>query len=268
MTDLIPFAYGEHEVRTVIRDGEVWWLATDVAKVLNVANSRQMIENLEDDERGVSEVYTLGGKQETLIISEAGLYRVLMRSNKPEAKPFQRWVTHDVLPSIRRTGKYDIAQRGQETDWQTRSKFVTAADVHEENWKVVERLSQIYPIFKDAMSESTKREIGDFVTKVTMGGAKADPDLEKQITGENVIIIRSYLAQRGVSQRSIKQYAGIFGTHVHQLYKAEYGREAPTKQKTMGAASRSGKLYVEKDRFIIDRAFDDFVKLGYFKENK
>jgi hypothetical protein len=77
---------------------------------LEHSNSRMAIQSLDEDERGVSKVYTLGGPQEVTIISESGFYSLVIRSNKPQAKPFRKWVTSEVLPSIRKTGSYNAPQ--------------------------------------------------------------------------------------------------------------------------------------------------------------
>ena len=93
-------------VRAVTIDGEPWWVAKDVCEVLGIRNSRDAVSRLDDDEKGVGKTDTLGGSQELVVVSEPGLYKLIARSNKPEAKTFLRWVTHDVLPSIRATGSY------------------------------------------------------------------------------------------------------------------------------------------------------------------
>lgn len=100
------FGYKGQAVRTLEKDGAVWWILTDVCRVLGLSTPARVAERLDDDEKGVSLAHTLGGKQRMTIINESGLYSVLLRSDKPEAKPFKRWVTHEVLPSIRRTGQY------------------------------------------------------------------------------------------------------------------------------------------------------------------
>ena len=95
-----------HEVRTVEKDGEVWFVAKDVCDVLEIQNIRQNTANLDDDEKGVYKIYTPGGMQDMTIISEPGLYDLVLRSNKPEARKFSRWVRHDLLPQVLRTGNY------------------------------------------------------------------------------------------------------------------------------------------------------------------
>lgn len=93
-------------VRVVMKDGEPWFVAKDVCDCLELGNPRTSIALLDDDEKGVHTVDTPGGSQEMSVISEAGLYSLILRSRKPEAKEFKRWVTHEVLPSIRKTGQY------------------------------------------------------------------------------------------------------------------------------------------------------------------
>lgn len=77
---------------------------------LEIGNSRDAVASLDDDEKGVGIIDTPGGKQEMSIVSEPGLYSLILRSRKPEAKAFKRWVTHDILPSIRRSGGYVMAK--------------------------------------------------------------------------------------------------------------------------------------------------------------
>lgn len=108
MNELQIFNYGKIPVRTVMLDGEPWWVLADVCRVLNLTNSRKVAERLDEDEKGVTQIYTPGGNQNMTIINESGLYKVILRSDKPEAKAFTRWVTHEVLPAIRKTGSYGV----------------------------------------------------------------------------------------------------------------------------------------------------------------
>ena len=108
MNELQVFNYGESPVRTVMMDGEPWWVLADVCRVLNLTNSRMTTKQLDEDEKGVSQIYTPGGNQGMTVINESGLYKVILRSDKPEAKAFSRWVTHEVLPTIRKTGSYGV----------------------------------------------------------------------------------------------------------------------------------------------------------------
>ena len=102
--------YESSEIRTVQVNGEPWFVLADVCKVLEISNSRNISSRLEPDEKGVTLVDTLGGTQKMTIINESGLYTVILRSDKPQAKPFRKWVTSVVLPSIRKTGSYSVQQ--------------------------------------------------------------------------------------------------------------------------------------------------------------
>ncbi|MBQ6664145.1 MAG: Bro-N domain-containing protein [Synergistaceae bacterium] len=111
--DIAIFCYKSMPVRTTIIDGEVWFIAKDVCNVLEIGNSRDAVSSLDDDEKGVAKTDTLGGMQDMTVISEAGLYALIMKSRKPEAKAFSRWVRHDVLPQIQKTGSYALPNAPQ-----------------------------------------------------------------------------------------------------------------------------------------------------------
>ena len=110
------FSFNGIPVRAVKDEsGNPWFVAKDVCDVLEIKNSRDTLNKcLDEDERGVDIIYTPGGNQEMTIVSEAGLYSLILRSRKPEAKAFKRWVTHEVLPSIRATGGYIGATPGDD----------------------------------------------------------------------------------------------------------------------------------------------------------
>ena len=114
MTNLISKAFEGHNIRIITdQQGEPWFVAADIAKVLEYTEASAMTRHLDDDEKGLSIVQTLGGSQELITINESGLYSAILRSRKPEAKLFKRWVTFEVLPSIRKHGGY---LAGQEQD--------------------------------------------------------------------------------------------------------------------------------------------------------
>ena len=110
MNEMQTFVYSGAEVRTVQKDGAPWFVLKDVCGVLGISKYRDVAERLDPDERGLVRVDTLGGSQEMTCISESGLYNVILRSDKPEAKPFRKWVTAEVLPAIRRSGGYIAGQ--------------------------------------------------------------------------------------------------------------------------------------------------------------
>ena len=107
MNDIQIFNYNSSEVRTIQADGEPWFVLRDVCNVLGISHVKDTADRLDQDEVGQTEVIdSLGRKQTATIINESGLYNVILRSDKPEAKPFRKWVTSEVLPTIRRHGMY------------------------------------------------------------------------------------------------------------------------------------------------------------------
>ena len=107
--EIIPFDYKSKPVRVIQdEDGIPWWVAKDVCKILGLEDTHKVVKRLDNDEKGRKIIPTPGGDQEMWIINEPGLYSLMLRSNKPEAKQFKKWITHDVLPTIRKTGKYEI----------------------------------------------------------------------------------------------------------------------------------------------------------------
>jgi prophage antirepressor-like protein len=107
MNQIVAFDFESHNVRIVLdENSEPWFVAADVAQSLDYRMASDMTRSLDDDERGTQIVRTPSGDQEMLVINESGLYSAILKSRKPEAKRFKRWVTHEVLPSIRKTGSY------------------------------------------------------------------------------------------------------------------------------------------------------------------
>ena len=107
MNQIVAFDFESHDVRVVIgQDGEPRFVAADLLSTLSL--DRKALERLDDDEKGVSSIHTPGGQQEMTVVNESGLFNLVLGSRKPEAKRFKRWVTHEVLPSIRKTGSYAV----------------------------------------------------------------------------------------------------------------------------------------------------------------
>jgi anti-repressor protein len=98
-----------HKVRIIEENGEPLFVAADVGHVLNIAQVNSTIRDYDSDEKGVHTMHTLGGLQQVSVLTEAGLYRLIMQSRSENAKEFRRWVTHEILPTIRKTGKYETA---------------------------------------------------------------------------------------------------------------------------------------------------------------
>ncbi|MGO3395608.1 MAG: BRO-N domain-containing protein [Serratia proteamaculans] len=106
-----PFTFENHEVRTLLKNGEPWFVAHDICDALKIKNVSQSVERLDTDEKDICLTDTLGGKQEMCVISESGMYTLVLRCRdavKPGTLPhrFRKWVTSEVLPQIRKTGSY------------------------------------------------------------------------------------------------------------------------------------------------------------------
>ena len=109
VSNVVPFNFGDVSIRVVMQGGEPWWVASDVCGALEIGNSRMAMSRLDDDEKGVTTADTLGGKQELGVVNESGLYSLILKSRKPSAKRFKKWVTSEVLPTIRKTGTFSTA---------------------------------------------------------------------------------------------------------------------------------------------------------------
>lgn len=106
MNELTNFNFESHEVRMVLIDGEPWFVAADVCLILDIDTTQT--RRLDEDEKGLRSIQTPGGTQDMLCVNESGLYSLVLGSRKPEAKTFKRWITHEVVPSIRKTGAYSV----------------------------------------------------------------------------------------------------------------------------------------------------------------
>jgi prophage antirepressor-like protein len=117
------FSFNKAAVRTLLIDGNPWFVATDLAEILGYQSAKDMLRLLDEDERGGGHFLpTLGGVQEHSIINESGLYGVILRSNKPEAKAFRKWVTGEVLPAIRKQGFYKSPEYARITELEREQK--------------------------------------------------------------------------------------------------------------------------------------------------
>ena len=115
-TSILQWKEGASVRMHMIKD-EPWFAAKDVCELLGLDNSRQAVSRLDDDEKGVINSDTLGGKQELTFVNESGMYALIFQSRKPQARAFRKWVTGEVLPSLRKYGYY-VAPGAQLTDEQ------------------------------------------------------------------------------------------------------------------------------------------------------
>ena len=147
-------AFGK--VRTLNLNGEPWFVAADVCKALELGNPSMTVERLDDDEKGISTIDTLGGKQRMAIINEPGLYSLVITSRKPEAKAFKRWITHEVIPAIRKRGVYItdeklklLAEKPEMLDVLIQALYILAAEKiqHDKEHKALLPKAEYYDAF-------------------------------------------------------------------------------------------------------------------------
>ena len=159
MNEIQIFNYQDKQVRTVEKDGEPWWVLKDVCEVLELSTPAKVAERLDSDEKGVSLIHTPGGKQEMAVVNESGLYNVILRSDKPQAKPFRKWVTSEVLPAIRKHGGYLTPEKVEEALLNPDTIIRLATDLkteREKRLRLEEQAQKDKPkvLFADAVSVS------------------------------------------------------------------------------------------------------------------
>lgn len=156
------------EIRTVQQGEEILFVAVDVCKALDIKNPRDAVNRLDDDEKGVVLTDTLGGQQKLNVVNEYGLYNLVLSSRKPEARAFKRWVTHDVLPAIRKTGKYE--RKTRRVTFHTSEYFKAAEMVSK---ATPESLPYVLNLLRDAGMQIPK--IQQQVTVETVKSAPVEP---------------------------------------------------------------------------------------------
>lgn len=192
MNDLQIFTYQQSAVRTVERDGEPWFVLKDVCDVLNLTTPARVAERLDKDE--VSQTHltdSLGRQQETTIINESGLYSVILRSDKPEAKPFRKWVTSEVIPAIRRHGSYSqkpltpaeqlLAQANVLVEQERRLSALE--ETAEKTSRAIEMIAAPAASTRDTWQEETGKAIRQMCAEYALNYHSTTGDLYKELEG-------------------------------------------------------------------------------------
>ena len=200
-TDLQVFDFNEHAVRVIMQDGEPWWVAKDVCEILEISKYRDAITKLDDDERCPVKVDTLNGTQEMTAISESGLYTLIIRSNKPEAKKFRRWVTHEVLPSIRKTGSYNTARKYKVSDIKAMQRMI---EKPEYKLSDVERRTMTKKLAAILMGDDVFDNVDEDDDLVIVKGAKSN-NLIKYLRKVGTADIQDAIDAVGGTQGSIER---------------------------------------------------------------
>ena len=231
-------------------EGEVQFLASDMAKGLGYSSAAAMIRTLDDDEKGMQIVHTPGGEQQMSVITEAGFYHAAMKSRVEKAKEFRRWVTHEVLPQIRKTGGYiPVAQEDDEKTILCKALMIYKRTIEEKEALLEEQKPKVR--FADAVTSCEDsiliRDLAKLLTQngVTIGQARLFYWMR----------LHGYLFQR--ETRPIQKWVemGIFDTTI-TLVNTHHGTKERITTKVTGKGQRyfiegfvSGRFKAENGSF-------------------
>lgn len=212
-TDLITFESPEFgQVRTVSINGEPWFAASDVCKALEIGNPSQAVSRLDEDEKFttlISNDSAASGKSSAVLVNEPGLYSLVLGSRKPEAKAFKRWITHDVIPSIRKTGGYISGQETMsDSELMAKALLVAQRQIEERNRQI--ETMQPKALFADAVSaSSTSILVGELAKLLKQNGVDMGQKRLFQWLRDNGYLIRQQGVSRNMpTQRSMEM--GLF----------------------------------------------------------
>lgn len=203
------------QIRTVTKDNEPWFVASDIAKALGYRMASDMTRRIDDEDKGYTKMRTQGGEQEMSIINESGLYAGVFCSSLESAKRFKHWVTSEVLPSIRKSGGY-IAGQEQMSDSELMAKALLVAQkqIEQRNAIIEQQKAKIEAdkpktIFADAVSASkTSILIGDLAKLICQNGYKIGQKRLFEWLRENGYLIKSGSSKNMPMQRYVEQ--GLF----------------------------------------------------------
>lgn len=172
-TQIIPFEFKGAEVRTVIIEGEPWFVLSDLALVLGIAAPARLASRLDEGVRQTHPLSTGGGVQQMTIVSEAGMYEVVIRSDKPEAAAFRRWITGTVLPEIRKTGSYGAPLSLEQRSLALMGELT--AVVEQQRAEIIQ-LKPSAEAWNDLASGDGTYAVGDAAKILTQAGIKTGRD--------------------------------------------------------------------------------------------
>lgn len=194
MSNITPFSYEDHEVRVLDVNGEPWFVLADLCKVLGLANPAVVAKRLDKADVCQTDISSSGQRRAMTIVAEPGMYDVVVRSDSPAAKPFRRWVTHEVLPAIRRTGIYAV-----EPQPQLSGKELLAAAVLEATETIRQHEATIAQQAKELEAAAPKARTWDLI--VSGDGSYTITDAAKTLASAGVQtgprILHRQLAEAG-----------------------------------------------------------------------
>lgn len=200
------------QIRTVEINGEPWFIAKDITQSLGFGNPRQAISShVDEEDKGVTIMDTLGGPQEMTIINESGMYSLILGSRIESAKRFKHWITSEVIPSIRKTGSYNLPQTYADALRELANKAEEAERLALVNRKLEEQNLRMRPkeIFADAVATSkTSILVGELAKLITQNGVQIGQNRMFKWLRENGYLMSSGTSCNMPKQRYVEQ--GLF----------------------------------------------------------
>jgi prophage antirepressor-like protein len=202
-----PFSFGDRPVRVVLRDGDPLFVHADVCGVLEIGNPSDALRRLDEDEYALVSIDGPNGRQiEVNVVTESGLYSLILGSRKRQAKEFKRWVTREVLPSIRRTGSY------------LAPTTAPALPVPDE-----EKAARVIAIF----ASSGVGDLAYWAAKAQQLAGRMLGEAPQYDPKTRPLTVQPYLKSIGLSELEIRKASGTFGKKLKAAYRAVYGEEPP-----------------------------------------
>ena len=231
MNELQIFSYRDNEIRTIEKEDGVWWVLADVCKVLGLSNPTMIVYRLGEDEWAK---FDLGRQGETNIVNESGLYNVILRSDKPEAVPFRRWVTHEVLPSIRKHGTYMTPETLEKVlcSPDTIIQIATALKQEQEKSRALEAANSALVVQNQIMAPKAEY-FDDLVDRNLLTGIR---ETAKELGYKQNDFVRFLLEKRYVyrdQKRKLKPYAQHVDNGLFELKESTNPKTAWTGTQTM-----------------------------------
>ena len=172
MSEIEAFEFAGANVRVVVVDGEPWFVAADVSRILGYRDSANLTRRLDEDDRGTRSVSTPGGYQMVTVISEPGLYVAVLGSQVKRAREFKQWITHDVLPAIRRTGTYSATPALSEDQIVAQALAITSRRVQALEEKVAEDAPKVEYVERYVAKDDDLITVDNFASQFGTAGPK------------------------------------------------------------------------------------------------
>ena len=245
MPEITPFTYDNRALRAIVINDDPWFLAGDVCDHLDLSNVGKALASLDDDEKSSITISDgTPGNPNRAIISEAGLYSLIFRSRKPEAKAFKRWIAHEVLPAIRRTGSYGAPD--PRTEHQINA-VIFQARAQMELCQAAKGL--IHPDHLEARARI-----------VLARGLGEKPELD---SGRSPLYTQDFLKEKNLSSSRMKSVAGVFGKRVKAAFILKYGRDPERYPLNLpNGQVREVNAYTEADRPLLEQVWTEHYADG------